>query len=157
MPIVADDVKFPRAVAVLRHDPLSGTVDHVIEPLKAWQCPVLLPLDLTTLPRSRYLIHPAKQLHEAGIEVGFVLGDNPQTMRFTMYRVMELVRHGLPQDVALRGLTLVPAKALGVDKKVGTLEVGKNADLLVFQGDPLAPTGHLDSVWLGGKEVPLQP
>jgi imidazolonepropionase-like amidohydrolase len=78
-------------------------------------------------------------------------------MRFTMYRVMELVRHGLPADVALRGLTLVPAKALGVDKKVGTLEVGKNADLLVFQGDPLAPTGQLDSVWLGGKEVPLQP
>ena len=35
--------------------------------------------------------------------------------------------------------------------------LGKRANLLVFQGDPLAPTGQLESVWLQGREVPQQP
>lgn len=144
-------------MVVSRHDTLGGTVDHVIEPLKAWQCPVLLPLDMATLPRSQLLIHPSKQLHEAGIEIGFHLGDTPQTVRYVFFRLMELVRYGLPADVALRGVTQVPAKSLGLDKEVGALEVGKRANLLVFQGDPLAPTGQLESVWLQGREVPQQP
>jgi imidazolonepropionase-like amidohydrolase len=70
---------------------------------------------------------------------------------------MELVRAGLPADTALRGVTLVPAKALGIDKRTGTLEVGKDADLLVFDGDPLSPVARLQSVWLRGQEVPQQP
>ncbi|MBM4063337.1 MAG: amidohydrolase family protein, partial [Planctomycetes bacterium] len=154
---VADSITFPRAIVVTRHDPTSGTVDVLAEPFAALKCPVLLPPDLSTLPRSRYLIHPAARLHEAGVEVGFVLGDNPGTVRLLFFRLMELVRCGLPADVALRGVTLVPAKALGIEAQVGSLEVGKNADLLVFRGDPLSPTSVLAGVWLGGKEVPQQP
>jgi imidazolonepropionase-like amidohydrolase len=52
---------------------------------------------------------------------------------------------------------LVPAKALGIDRRTGSLEVGKDADLLLFDGDPLAPAGRLHSVWLRGAEVPSQP
>jgi imidazolonepropionase-like amidohydrolase len=154
---VADDVKFPRTLAVARHDPLSGTIDRVLDQAKAMQCAVLLPPDLSTLPRSRHLIHPAKLLHDAGIEVGFVLGDNPGTVRMLFFRLMELVRNGLPADVALRGVTLTPAKALGIEARVGSLEVGKDGNLLVFRGDPLSPTGVLTAVWLGGREVPQQP
>ena len=137
---VADDVKFPRTVVVPRHDNTAGTIDAVLEPLKAMQCTVLLSPDLTTQPRSRVLVHPAKQLHDAGIEVGFVIGDSPQALRVLFFRLMELMRYGLPADAVLAGVTLVPAKALGIDKRTGSLEVGKDADLLVFQGDPLSPT-----------------
>jgi imidazolonepropionase-like amidohydrolase len=151
---VADTVKFPRAVAVPAHDLSAGTVDVVLEQLKSLQCPVLLPPNLATMPRTRYLTHPAKLLHDAGIEIGFALGDNPQTVRYLFFRLMELVRSGLPADVALRAVTLVPAKILGIDKRTGSLEVGKDADLLVFRGDPMSPAGELESVWLDGREVP---
>jgi imidazolonepropionase-like amidohydrolase len=66
---------------------------------------------------------------------------------------MELVRAGLPADVAIKAITQVPAKALGIDKRTGTLEVGKDADLLIFEGDPLSPTGKLEQVWLRGSHV----
>ena len=118
---------------------------------------VLLPPDLSTLPRSRFLIHPAKKLNDAGIEIGFVIGDSPAAVRMLFFRLMELVRTGLPADIALRGVTLVPAKVLGVEAKKGSLEAGKDADLLVFRGDPLSPTSELQSVWLRGREVGKQP
>jgi imidazolonepropionase-like amidohydrolase len=70
---------------------------------------------------------------------------------------MHLVRSGLPRDVALRGVTLVPAKALGIDEAKGSLEVGKDADLLLFRGDPLDPSSELLTVWLAGHEVEKQP
>jgi len=154
---VADTVVFPRTVAVLRHDVASGTIDVVLDQLKAWKCAVLLPVEMATLPRSRILTHPAKQLHDAGVEIAFALGDNPIAVRSLFFRLMELVRYGLPADTALRAITLVPAKILGIDKRAGSLEVGKDADLLVFRGDPLSPTGELETVWLAGVEVKKEP
>lgn len=154
---VADTVKFPRALAMTRHDATAGTIDKVLEQVKAWQCPVLVAPDMATLPRSRVLTHPAKQLHEAGVELAFVLGDNQATVRLLFFRLMDLVRYGLPADVALRAITLVPAKILGIDKQVGSLEVGKDANVLVFTGDPLAPSSQLEAVWLAGQRVPPQP
>ena len=103
------------------------------------------------------LTHPAKALHDAGIEIGFLLGSNDATVKQTFFRLMELVRTGLPSDVALRGVTLVPAKALGVQERTGSLEVGKDADLLVFHGDPLTPSSELHAVWRRGQKVPEKP
>ena len=150
---VGDDVKFPRMVAVPRHDTRSGTIDAVVEHLKKWECAVLLPPSLSTKPNSSYLTHPAKTLHDAGVEVGFAIGDSAGSVRGLFYNLMELVRAGLPADVAIKAVTQVPAKALGIDKRVGTLEEGKDADMLVFDGDPLSPTGKLEQVWLRGQQV----
>jgi hypothetical protein len=155
--VVPDSVAFPRALAMLRHDPGNGTIDVVLEQVKAWKCPVLLPPELTTLPRTRHLVHPAKALHDAGIEIAFTIGESPAAVRALWFRLMELVRCGLPADAALRAVTLTPAKILGIDKRTGSLEVGKDADLLVFVGDPLAPTGELETVWIGGVEVKKEP
>ena len=150
---VSDDVKFPRMVAVQRHDTRSGTVDMVVDHLKKWDCAVLLPPSLSTKPSSSYLTHPARTLHDAGVEVGFAIGDSTGSVRALFYNLMELVRAGLPADVAIKAVTHVPAKALGIDKRTGTLEEGKDADMLVFDGDPLSPTGKLEQVWLLGRLV----
>ena len=155
--VVEDDVKFPRFVAVPGHDQYGGTIDLALEHLKKWECPVLLSPTLTTLPRTRYYVHPAKKLHDAGIEIGFALGETEGELRILFFRLMQLVRSGLPADVALRAVTLVPAKALGIDQRTGSLEVGKDADLLVFAGDPLSPTARLESVWLRGQQIAQQP
>ena len=66
---------------------------------------------------------------------------------------MQLVRAGLPRDVALRGVTSMPAKMLNLQDKVGTFEVGKQADLIVLSRDPLDPSTRLQSVWLRGERV----
>ena len=151
--VVDDDVKFPRCVAVTRHDTTSGTIDMVIDHLKKWECSVLLPPSLATVPRTQHLTHPAKKLHDAGIEIGFAIGESPARVRTIFFNLMELVRSGLPEDVALKAITQVPAKALGIDKRTGTIEEGKDADLLIFAGDPLSPTGQLEQVWLRGSRV----
>jgi hypothetical protein len=151
--VVDDKVEFPRMVAVTRHDTNSGTIDMVIEHVKKWKCPVLLPATMSTKPRSAYLTHPAKKLHDAEIEIGFAIGESPSSVRSIFFKLMELVRNGLPADVAIKAVTHIPAKALGIDKRTGTLEVGKDADLLVFSGDPLSPSGKLEQVWLRGSRV----
>ena len=128
-------------------------MDMVVDHLKKWECSVLLPPALSTKPRSAYLIHPARELHDAGIEIGFAIGESTGSVRALFYNLMEMVRAGLPEDVAIKAVTHVPAKALGIDKRVGTLEEGKDADLLVFDGNPLSPTGTLEQVWLRGQKV----
>jgi len=138
---------------VTRWDVNAGTFDRVVDDVKKLGATLLLPPELTVVPRTRYLIDPVDTLHRAGLEVGFVLGDNKATVRTLFFRLMELVRAGLPADVALRGVTVVPSKALALDGEVGTLEAGKKANLLLFSGDPLDPTSELRTVWLEGKKV----
>jgi len=150
---VKDDVEFPRTVVVSRYDEYSGTIDLAVDHLKAWKCSVLLPPTLSVKPRTAYLVHPAKTLHDAGIEVAFQVGESPEQVRSLFFNLMNLVRAGLPQDVAIQGVTRMPAKVLGIDKRTGSLEEGKDADLLVFDGDPLSPTGKLEQVWLRGERV----
>lgn len=147
------ELKFPRMVAVQRHDTRSGTMDMVVDHLKKWECAVLLPPALSTKPSSSYITNPAKTLHEAGIEVGFAIGDSTGSVRSIFYNLMQMVRAGLPADAAIKAVTHVPAKALGIDKRTGTLEAGKDADMLIFDGDPLSPTGKLEQVWLRGQQV----
>lgn len=53
----------------------------------------------------------------------------------------------------VRGLTIVPAKTAGIDKRVGSLEVGKDADFLVITGDPSDPRSHLQKAYIDGKRA----
>jgi imidazolonepropionase-like amidohydrolase len=53
----------------------------------------------------------------------------------------------------VRGLTIVPAKTAGIDNRVGSLEVGKDADILVISGDPSDPRSHIESVFIDGERV----
>ena len=57
-----------------------------------------------------------------------------------LFSLAMLRSHGLDRDKALRAITLGPATLLGMQKEIGSLEVGKQADLLVFDGDPLEAT-----------------
>ncbi len=61
--------------------------------------------------------------------------------------------HGLDPAAALAGLTVVPAEALGIAEQVGTLEVGKDADVVLFDGPPLALTSRVLAVYVGGRAV----
>jgi imidazolonepropionase-like amidohydrolase len=65
------------------------------------------------------------------------------------------VRYGFKGDEmqAVRGLTIVPAMTAGIAHRVGSLEVGKDADLIVIGGDPADPRNSVESVWIEGLQV----
>jgi imidazolonepropionase-like amidohydrolase len=65
------------------------------------------------------------------------------------------VRYGLDnsQLESVRGLTIVPAMTAGVDHRVGSLEVGKDADVVVVTGDPADPRNSVERVWIDGRQV----
>lgn len=63
--------------------------------------------------------------------------------------------HGLPRDAALRALTVNPARIWGVADRFGTLEPGRDADIVVWSGDPLEVTSAPDVVLMAGEEVSL--
>jgi imidazolonepropionase-like amidohydrolase len=61
------------------------------------------------------------------------------------------VRLGLDPDVALRGLTLSPAKAMGIDDRLGSIEKGKDADLVIWTGDPFDIRNYVTLVLVNGR------
>ncbi len=73
----------------------------------------------------------------------------PKT-RVVLWEVGISVMHGLPHDRALRALTIDAARVCGVADRLGSLEVGKDADLACFDGDPLEYTTHCLGVVIDG-------
>ncbi len=150
---VGEDGLKSAAVVAERLDPRTGLLSLEAEWLKKAAPIVLTPPAMTQLPNTRTLVHPVKDLADAGLEIGFLIPDNPNAVRAMRFDVMELVRCGMPADAALRALTAVPAKALGLEGQVGSIATGRRADFLVFTGDPLDPVSDLRSVYLAGHEV----
>ena len=63
--------------------------------------------------------------------------------------------YGLPQDQAYRAVSLSAAEIFGIASKLGAIEEGKIADLIVTDGDPLEVTTKVTQVFIGGKQVSL--
>ena len=145
---------------------VSGGADawKVADALKAAKVPVLiagtlhLPTERTD-PYDAPYANPAR-LHEAGVTFAIRSGGRgPETQatagRNLPYEAAFAVAFGLPEADALRAVTLAPAQILGVADQVGSLEVGKRADLVLTAGHILQPTTEVKALFLGGK--PLSP
>jgi imidazolonepropionase-like amidohydrolase len=147
------DTRFKTTVLATQANASSGLLDEAVDNLKKLKAPVLMEASLSTKPYTDHLVNPAANLHRAGIQVGFVLGDSKNDLRGFFPKLIIVVRHGLDRDVALKAVTLVPATMLGVQDRVGSIKKDKDADLLLFSGDPLDPTSQLVTVWHKGVEV----
>jgi imidazolonepropionase-like amidohydrolase len=62
-------------------------------------------------------------------------------------------QHGMDRLEALKALTLYPARILGVDDRIGSLEAGMDADIVLFRGDPLEITSQVEQVYISGRLV----
>ncbi|MDH4238338.1 MAG: amidohydrolase family protein [Phycisphaerae bacterium] len=91
-------------------------------------------------------------LTKAGVKVALTSGAQAQSIDLLTATAFA-VRHGMPKDEALKAVTITPAEILGVADKVGTLEKGKDADILILSGDPLKVTTRIEKVILNGKTV----
>lgn len=97
----------------------------------------------------------AGKLYEAGIPFAFQSGYEgyvPKT-RIILYEAAIAVANGLPKEAGLRALTIEPAKLLGIEDRVGSLEKGKDADIVLFDGDPFEYVTHVTAVIVDGKIV----
>ncbi|WP_202843790.1 amidohydrolase family protein [Luteimonas saliphila] len=99
----------------------------------------------------------AARLRAAGVQVGFTQsGDASHNARKVRQLAGNAVANGLPWEDGLAGLTRVPAQAFGVGDRLGTIAVGRSADLVLWTGDPLDVAHTARQVWLGGRAIPMR-
>lgn len=96
-------------------------------------------------------ISTPKILSEHGLSFA-ICTDHPETpIQYLPMTAALAVRGGLSRDVALKAITVNAAQMLGVSDRIGTIEVGKDADLVLFSGDPLDLTVTPDAVIINGQ------
>jgi imidazolonepropionase-like amidohydrolase len=92
-------------------------------------------------------------LHRAGALVGFHTDDGITDSRFFLRSAALAVRAGMPRDAALAAMTLNGARMLELDKRIGSLDAGKDADFIILSGDPLSISTHVEQTWVDGAKV----
>ncbi len=92
-------------------------------------------------------------LDRAGVEVSLNTDDGITDSRLLFRTAAMAVRAGLSREAALRAVTLVPARQLGLADRIGSLERGKDADLVVLSGDPFAVDTQVLETWVEGQRV----
>ncbi len=101
------------------------------------------------------MFRAAALLHKAGVKVGFKSG-GASGVRNLPFTAGMAHAWGLPKDVTLRSLTLTAAEILGVDDRIGSLEVGKRATIIVSEGDILDHLTHnVTQMFIDGRKVDL--
>lgn len=129
----------------------------VAEDLRRANVPVLVKV-LRNLPESfeslgaRY--DNAALLRRAGVQVAITTGETYKAFNIRQ-EAGNAVAYGLPYDEALRAVTLYPAQIYGVADRYGSLEPGKVANVVVWDGDPLELLTNVEHVFIRGQEVPL--
>jgi len=109
----------------------------------------------TGAPRLETLNHSpdgAAKLAKAGVKVALTTdGASGLSSRFLWENAAAAVGFGMNPDEALRAITLTAAEILGVADRVGSLEAGKDANLVVFSASPWDATGKVEQVWVEGR------
>ena len=94
------------------------------------------------------------ELAKRGVKIAFASYD-AHNARNLPYAAGYAVGFGLPPDEALKALTINPAQMWGVDKDLGSLDVGKMGNVVVANGDPLDVKTDVKHVFIQGQEIPL--
>jgi imidazolonepropionase-like amidohydrolase len=136
----------------------ADDVARVIPELKSRNIPVILGPILSLPPReddSYDLIYTnAKTLNDAGILFAIQSLDS-HNARNLPYHAAACAAFGLPKEVALRSITIAPAQIFGLADKIGSLESGKLANIIVTDGDPLEIVTHVKHLYIAGEEITL--
>ncbi len=129
----------------------------VLDELKAANVPIILhPTMVRTYGDTRNAsFETAAKLKQAGIKFALQSGYEgyvPKT-RIVLYEAALAVANGLSFEDGLRTITSDAAEILGISNRVGSLEAGKDADVVCFDGDPFEYTSHVCQVIINGQVV----
>ena len=97
---------------------------------------------------------PAR-LHEAGVTFCIATDGGASNLRNLAHQAATAAAYGLPQDEALKAITLYPARILGVERTFGSIEVGKSATLILTTGDPLDIRNDVLVAFIDGRKIDL--
>jgi imidazolonepropionase-like amidohydrolase len=139
---------------------LSGAQDvaRVIPELKSRNIPVILG-PILALPQREddpydLLFSNAKTLFDNGIRFSIQTSDAHNT-RNLPYHAASCAAFGLPKEEALKAVTIYPAQIFGVADRLGSLEVGKQANVILTDGDPLEIRTNVKRVFIAGEEISM--
>src|SRR5436305_2711409 len=100
-------------------------------------------------------LETAARLHKAGVNLAFATGD-AHNARNLKQAAGNAVANGLPWDAALDAITAAPARIWGIADHYGTLEPGKDADVVIWDADPRELTTFADAVFIRVREMPVK-
>ncbi len=106
-----------------------------------------------TLETKALTFRTAVALAEAGVPLALCSGHPSRPVYFLALEAALAVRAGLDEAAALRAITLGAAAALGLAERLGSLEPGKEADLIIVDGHPLLPTSRVTDTIVDGSMV----
>lgn len=137
----------------------ANDVARVIPDLKSRNIPVLLG-PILALPEREddpydLLFTNAKALYDNGIPFA-IRTEEDHNARNLPYHAAACAAFGLPKDVALKAITIFPAQIFGVADRIGSLETGKMANVIVTDGDPLEMRTNVKRVYINGEEIPME-
>jgi imidazolonepropionase-like amidohydrolase len=97
----------------------------------------------------------AVELNKAGVKVALQT-DSLTPMNYFPILPMYAIKEGMSREDALKCVTINPAEILGIDDRVGSLEQGKDADIVIWSGDPFEFYSKVEQVFINGNIVPIK-
>ncbi|REJ77826.1 MAG: amidohydrolase [Acidobacteria bacterium] len=98
-----------------------------------------------TIPYNAYI------LWKNGVVVSLNSDSGERIRRLNLDAAKTMKYGGVPEEEALKMITLNPAKQLGIDKRTGSIEVGKDADVVIWSGHPFSPYSHVETTMVDGE------
>jgi imidazolonepropionase-like amidohydrolase len=134
-----------------------GTEAHLLADIIAARgIPVIIGPLFTTRSkvelRNRSLANPGK-LARAGVTIAITTDHPVVPINFLAHQAALSVKEGLDRETALRALTINPARIAGIDDRLGSIEAGKDADLVIWSGDPLDVLSRVQRALIDGREI----
>jgi imidazolonepropionase-like amidohydrolase len=102
--------------------------------------------------RNRSLANPGR-LARAGVTIAITTDHPVVPIHFLVHQATLAVKEGLDRETALQALTINPARIVGIDGRLGSIEQGKDADLAIWSGDPLDVHSRVQRALIGGTEI----
>ena len=132
----------------------------IAEEIARSKAPVILgpvSTSFNDMPKLEYRNHDVRNaaiLSEKGVKLALgVSGKDGASSKFVALAAAIAVGNGMDRAMALRAVTLTPAEILGVADRIGSLQVGKDADVVILSGHPLDSLSRIEMVLIEGKTV----
>jgi len=108
---------------------------------------------MITFDDKGHLINLADYLNKHGVEVNIMTDADVVQQEFLRFQAAIAVKYGMNPLEALKAITINPARLIGKEDQIGSLEVGKDADIVIFDGDPFSLQTTVIKVFINGIEV----
>ena len=159
-----DGYDLENAMRLAREFNLKIILNHVthsqqiLDEIASWKVPVIVgPIYDFPRPDERYdaVYSLPAELNKRGVKIAFA-SYKVEHNRNLPYAAGYAVAFGLPYEEALKAVTINPAEIWGVADKLGSLDVGKTANVVIATGDPLDVKTDVKQVFIEGRRIPME-